>query len=576
MEQTMREKGNRLAAGAMLSPPRKVARIGYLSAGDPVSRSYRIESFRQGLRDLGYIEGKNIIIEYRYARAKLDRLHDLARELVGLEVDTIFAGGNPATQAAANATQMIPIVTSSDLVGSGLSQPGGNVTGLTNFTSELVGKRIELLKEVIPQLSHVAVLWTPGHPAVGALRQADAAAHSLGVQLQAAEVRDRKDLEHAFAAIKRERAQALIMLRSPILVNNLMKRILRLTAGSRLPAIYDDQRFVQLGGLMSYGVNLADLDRRAATYIDRILNGAKPANLPIKNPTEFELVINLRIAKTLGNRMTDNLHGAYSKLEKKVEDRTRELALANERLKELDHLKSDFVSHVSHELRTPLTAIKGAVDLMLREIAGPLTEKQVHYLTRVRANTQDLAGLINDLLDLSKIESGRIEVKSSRVSLSGIVRDAVESLRPVAAEKAIALETTIYEPSILVWADRNKINQVLTNLIGNAIKFTPVQGKVTVSASRNGGESVQVSVTDTGPGVPPDEKEKIFAKFYRVAEVNGENSKGTGLGLAISKALVELHGGKLWVESEEGGGSTFSFTLPVSGPQHLPSPFPSP
>jgi putative ABC transport system substrate-binding protein len=269
----------RLAAGAMLSQPKKIARIGYLSAGDPVSRGYRIEAFRQGLRDLGYIEGKNIIIEYRYARAKLDRLHDLARELVGLEVDIIFAGGNPATEAATNATQMIPIVTSSDLVGSGLSQPGGNVTGLTNFTSELVGKRIELLKEVIPQLSHVAVLWTPGHPAVGALRQADAAAHSLGVQLQAAEVRGREDLEHAFAAIKRQRAQALIMLRSPILVNNLMKRILRLTAESRLPAIYDDQRFAQLGGLMSYGVNLADLDRRAATYIDRILNGAKPEPL---------------------------------------------------------------------------------------------------------------------------------------------------------------------------------------------------------------------------------------------------------------------------------------------------------
>jgi len=146
-------------------------------------------------------------------------------------------------------------------------------------------------------------------------------------------------------------------------------------------------------------------------------------------------------------------------------------------------------------------------------------------------------------LDLAKIESGRIEVKSSRVSLGGLVHDVVEALRPVAAEKVIALEATIGEPSIQVWADRDKINQVLTNLIGNAIKFTPVQGRVTVSASRNGGESVQVSVSDTGPGVAPDEKEKIFAKFYQIAEVNGENSKGTGLGLAIAKALVELHGG---------------------------------
>jgi signal transduction histidine kinase len=548
------------------------ARIGYLSAGDPVSRGYRIEAFRQGLKELGYIEGKNIIIEYRYARANLDRLDELARELVRLEVDIIFAGGTPATEAAKKATQMIPIVTSSsDPVGcgfgAGLAQPGGNITGLINFTSELVGKRLELLKEVIPQLSHVAVLWTPGHPAVGTWRKAEVAAQSLGVELQAAEVRDRDDLEPAFAAIKRERAEALIMLRSPILVNDLAKRILNLAAESRLPAIYDDQRFAQLGGLMSYGVNLADLDRSAARYIDKILKGVKPANLPIKHPTNFELVINLRSAKALGNRMTEKLHEAYSKLEKKVEDRTHELALANERLKELDRMKSDFVSKVSHELRTPLTAIKGAVDLVLREVAGPLTEKQTHYLTRVRSNTQHLAGLINDLLDLSKIEAGRIEVKSSRVSLSGLVHEVVEALRPVAAEKVIALEAIIREPSILVWVDRDKINQVLTNLIGNAIKFTPVQGRVTVSASRNGGESVQVSVSDTGPGVAPDEKEKIFAKFYQVAEANGENSKGTGLGLAIAKALVELHGGKIWVESEEGRGSTFSFTLSVSGPR---------
>jgi signal transduction histidine kinase len=175
--------------------------------------------------------------------------------------------------------------------------------------------------------------------------------------------------------------------------------------------------------------------------------------------------------------------------------------------------------------------------------------------------------LINDLLDLAKIESGRIEVKSSCVPLGSLVHEVVEALRPVAAEKVIALETTLREPSILVWADWHKINQVLMNLIGNAIKFTPVQGRVTVSASRNGGESVQVSVSDTGPGVPPEEKKKIFAKFYRIAEVNGENSKGTGLGLAIAKALVELHGGEIWVESKEGCGSTFSFTLPVSGPQ---------
>jgi putative ABC transport system substrate-binding protein len=294
---------------------RTFARIGYLSPGDPVSRGYRIEAFRQGLKELGYIEGKNIIIEYRFAEARADRLPELAHDLVRFEVDIIFAGGMPATEAAKSATQMIPIVTSSqDPVWAGfvagLPRPGGNITGLANLTSELVGRRLELLKEVIPQLSHVAVLWTPGHPAVGAWREAEVAAQSLGVQLQAAEVRDRDDLEPAFAAIKRERAQALIMLRSPI-VNDLTKRIANLAAESRLPAIYDDQRFAQLGGLMSYGVNLADLDRHAATYIDKILKGAKPANLPIKHPTEFELVINLRTAKALGNRMTENLHEAY-------------------------------------------------------------------------------------------------------------------------------------------------------------------------------------------------------------------------------------------------------------------------
>jgi signal transduction histidine kinase len=264
------------------------------------------------------------------------------------------------------------------------------------------------------------------------------------------------------------------------------------------------------------------------------------------------------------NRMTDNLREAYSGMEKKVQLRTHELALANERLKELDRMKSDFVSNVSHELRTPLTAIKGAVDLMLRRVTGPLTEKQVHYLTRVKSNTQHLTGLINDLLDLSKIESGRIEVRSSPVSLSNLVHEVVDALRPLAAEKVIELQSAVPRKSILVLADRDKINQVLMNLIGNALKFTPVQGRVTVSTSTNGDENVQVSVSDTGPGVPPDETNKIFAKFYQVAELNGTNPKGTGLGLAIAKALVELHGGQIWVESEPSRGSTFCFTLPLS------------
>jgi signal transduction histidine kinase len=189
----------------------------------------------------------------------------------------------------------------------------------------------------------------------------------------------------------------------------------------------------------------------------------------------------------------------------------------------------------------------------------------------VGSNTQYLGGLINDLLDLSKIESGKSEVKSNRVSLDRLVHEVVETLRPVATEKEIALDATISAPSILVWADRDKINQVLMNLIGNAIKFTPAQGRVVVSASRDGKESIQVSVSDSGPGIPPDEKEKIFDKFYQIAQVGDVKPKGTGLGLAICKALVELHGGRIWVESEKNGGSTFSFTLPASGPHYSQS-----
>ena len=299
--------------------------------------------------------------------------------------------------------------------------------------------------------------------------------------------------------------------------------------------------------------------------VERVGGGDTISRLEIKTGDEIEVLADEF------NKMTENLRGAHDGLERKVAERTRDLAVANERLEELDRLKSDFVSNVSHELRTPLTAIKGAVDLVLREVAGPLTEKQIHYLTRVRSNTQHLAGLINDLLDLSKIESGKIEMKSSRVSLGGLVHDVVETLRPIAVEKAIALDATIPEPSIMVWADRDKINQVLMNLIGNAIKFTPAQGSVTVSASSEGNQRVQVSVSDTGPGVSRNEKEKIFDRFYQIAEVGGAKPKGTGLGLAICKALVELHGGRIWVESEPNRGSIFSFTLPASGLRNAPN-----
>jgi signal transduction histidine kinase len=245
-----------------------------------------------------------------------------------------------------------------------------------------------------------------------------------------------------------------------------------------------------------------------------------------------------------------------------TQDKNRQLEIANERLQELDRLKSDFVANVSHELRTPLTAIKGAVDLILREVPGPLNEKQIHYLTRVRSNTRHLAGLINDFLDLSKIEEGKIELQAERVSLGGLAHEVLETLKPIAAEKSIELAAKL-EVSALVWADRDKVTQVLTNLIGNAIKFTPLHGNVSLSSTSKSDGWVRVSISDTGPGIAVNEREKIFDKFYQIAP-NGESKpKGTGLGLAICKTLVELHGGKIWVESEQRGGSVFHFTLPA-------------
>src|SRR5262245_4491409 len=294
--------------------------------------------------------------------------------------------------------------------------------------------------------------------------------------------------------------------------------------------------------------------------VERIGSGNLDYHLNVKTGDEIEILADEF------NKMTESLREAYGGLEHKVTERTQELAIANERLKQLDRLKSDFVSNVSHQLRTPLTAIKGSVDLLLREVPGSLNEKQTHYLSRLRSNTQHLAGLINDLLDLSRIEAGKVELKAARISLGGLVHEVVETLRPVAAERSIALEATVPEVSALVWADRDKVTQVLMNLIGNAIKFTPPHGHIAVVTTRNGSEWVKVSVADTGPGIPAEEREKIFDKFYQVAAQGAQKPKGTGLGLAISKSLVELHGGKIWVESEPNHGSVFSFSLPgISG-----------
>ena len=287
--------------------PTKVPRVGFLT---PASG---YEPFRQGLRELGYLEGKHLIIEYRFAEGKLDRLPALAAELVRLKVDIVVAVGGPAVHAAKKATETIPIVmaTAGDPVDQGfvasLARPGGNVTGLSSLTTDLGGKRLELLKEIIPKLSRVAVLWHPdalGPPL--SWKEIQLAAREQGLRLQSLEVRGPEDLDGAFRAASRERAQALVALRSPIVVFE-RTRITELATKNRLPAIYDDRVFVETDGLMSYGTNQADLHRRAATYVDRILKGAKPADLPVEQPTKFELVINMKTAKTLGLTIPQSL-----------------------------------------------------------------------------------------------------------------------------------------------------------------------------------------------------------------------------------------------------------------------------
>jgi PAS domain S-box-containing protein len=236
------------------------------------------------------------------------------------------------------------------------------------------------------------------------------------------------------------------------------------------------------------------------------------------------------------------------------------------RLKELDRMKSDFVSNVSHELRTPLTAIKGSVDNMLDGITGPLAEKQIRYLERIKTNADRLGRLISELLDLSKIEAGKIELRPQAWTAERLVKEVAEVLRGVAAEKLIALDAVSSPDPVQIWADRDKVVQILMNLIGNAIKFTPRSGEVKVLIDGSDSDWVKFSVVDTGPGIPPEEAAKIFDKFYQITRPNDSKAKGTGLGLAITKALVEMHGGRVWIEPGNNGGSVFSFTVPARQP----------
>ena len=286
----------------------KVARIGYLALNLAAS-AHLTEAFRQGLRDLGYVEGRNLVIEYRDAEGKPERFPALAAELVALKVDVIVAGGTPLVLTAKQATKTIPIVfaTAADPVGSGLvtslARPGGNVTGLSVLLPELVGKRLEQLKQAVPGVSRVAVLWQPGghdeRTDKDILKEAEVAARALGVRLQFVEARGPTDFDRAFSDMTRARADAVTVQSTNIFFIE-RRRLLALAAKNRLPAMYLVREFVDAGGLMSYGPNVADLFRRAAIYVDKILKGAKPADLPVEQPTKFELVINLKTAKALG------------------------------------------------------------------------------------------------------------------------------------------------------------------------------------------------------------------------------------------------------------------------------------
>ena len=292
------------APDAQAQQPNKIPRIGYLGAVSPSANAVRIEAFRQGLRELGYVEGKNIVIEWRFAEGKLDRLPALAAELVRLKVDIIITGGSGATRPAHEATNTIPIIMTQDpdpvdngFVAS-LARPGGNITGLSTLVPEISGKRLELLKEIVPKLSRVAVLGDSNEPGnAQALKEVELAAGAFGVQLHL-EV-GAKDIEPAFRAATKGRADALLVLQSPVFVNE-RTQLAGLAVKSRLPAIYWRSDFVEAGGLMSYGVSLPDLDRRVATYVDKILKGAKPADLPVEQPKKFEFIINLKAAKQIG------------------------------------------------------------------------------------------------------------------------------------------------------------------------------------------------------------------------------------------------------------------------------------
>jgi ABC-type uncharacterized transport system substrate-binding protein len=295
-----------VAVIAEAQQPKKVPRIAYLSGNFPSAMAERTKAFRQGLRELGYVEGKDILIEYRYAEGKFDRLPVLAAELVRLKVDIIVTSGASVTRAAKEATTTIAIVMTQDPdpVGNrfvaSLARPGGNITGLATLNPQISGKQLELLKEIVPKLSRVVILGTSTRPGNAQnLKETELASEALGVKIQYLDVLAPKDIETAFRAASKGRAEAILVLGSPVL-NSQRAHVVDLAVKNRLPAIYATAEWVEDGGLMSYATSITDLSRRAATYVDKILKGAKPADLPVEQPKKFEFVVNLKTAKQIG------------------------------------------------------------------------------------------------------------------------------------------------------------------------------------------------------------------------------------------------------------------------------------
>src|SRR5262245_40676236 len=292
--------------------PNKGPLIGFLGGNSSSDLSPRVDGFKQGLRELGYVEGENINIEYRFADGKVERLPDLAAELIRLKLDCIVTAGTPATHAAKQATSTIPIVMGNvdDPIAQGfaisLARPGGNITGMTDIASELAGKRLELLKEAVPKLSRVAVLWTPNPPGSPQWEESRKTGLELGLQIHSMEVRNATDLESAFSEAIKARSAGLTVVAAPLLGAN-QKRIADLAIKHRLPVMWPFRQYVEAGGLMVYGPFMPDLYRRAATLVDKILKGARPADLPIERPIKFELIMNLNNAKQIGLTIAPNL-----------------------------------------------------------------------------------------------------------------------------------------------------------------------------------------------------------------------------------------------------------------------------